>query len=564
MLMTGTQIVVKSLIDHGVDLVFGYPGGTILPLYDELSKNSDKITHILPSHEQGASHAADGYARVTGRVGVCLATSGPGSTNLVTGIATAYMDSSPVVFITANVASALLGTDAFQEVDITGITMPITKHNVLVKDVNDLQQIMYQAFEIAQSGRPGPVLIDIPKDVLLNSTEWIDLIPKTASKADDNKDNTLDDYKSENAKDLASAAAMINNSKKPMILAGGGVIISNASQELVDFAEKIQAPVASSLMGLGGLAASHPLFVGNIGMHGNVVTNTLSAECDLLIAVGTRFNDRIFGSLKDFLPNAKVLHIDIDKAEINKNVFTNQKLIGDAKLALSALTPEINDVNRTSWTSYAKQLKKDTSYQHSSCDELSPPEMMRMLGEKIGENATVVTDVGQHQMWVALHLPFETPKKLVTSGGMGTMGFGLGAAMGAQAGLPDSTTVLVTGDGCFRMNCNELATVSKFDLPVIIVLMNNGTLGMVRQWQTLFYEERYYQTTLDRAPDFVKLAEAYGIDGYCIESMSDFESTLDKVIGSKKPAVLDCRLFIDEKVIPMVAPGTPISEFKLK
>ena len=566
MIRTGTQIIVQSLLDYGVDLVFGYPGATILPLYVEMS-HTDQITHVLTSHEQGATHAADGYARVTGRVGLCIATSGPGSTNLVTGIATAYMDSVPMVIITGNVPCSLLGTDGFQEVDTTGITMPITKHNILVKDVSKLKESMDLAFKLAREGRPGPVLVDVPKDVQTASTEYV---PAPAANPLSESEKALQHrqrvqkYEQENELQLKQAATMIDDAEKPMILIGGGVIRSGATKQLLQLAELLQAPVSSSLMGLGAFPASHPLYVGNVGMHGNVVANTASAACDLFIAIGTRFNDRIFGSLKDFLPEAKVLHIDIDRAEISKNVLAHKNLVGDAGIVMDALLRKVRNIDRSAWLETITALKKENKPVFAPTEALDPPVMMRKLREKIGEDATVVTDVGQHQMWVALHLPFDRPRKLVTSGGMGTMGFGLGAAIGSQMGLPESTTVLVTGDGSFRMNCNELATVSFFKLPIIIVLMNNGTLGMVRQWQTLFYDKRYYQTTLDRGPDFVKLAEAYGIDGHRIESLSDFEKRVEEAVRSRRPVLLDCRIDVDEKVRPMVGPGKPITDFVLK
>lgn len=566
MLRTGTQIMVQSLLDHGVDLVFGYPGGTILPFYDELSHYADRITHVLPSHEQGAAHAADGYARATGRVGVCIATSGPGSTNLVTGIATAYMDSIPLVVITGNVPSSLLGTDSFQEVDTTGITMPITKHNILVKDVTKLRESMDLAFFLAKEGRPGPVLVDVPKDVQTASTEYEPRPEEADDASAPDHSHAVRLYQEENAQSLRQAADMIDGARRPMILIGGGILRSGASAQLLRFAELIKAPVSSSLMGLGAFPASHPLYIGNVGMHGNVVANTLSAECDLFVAIGTRFNDRIFGSLKDFLPSARVLHIDIDRAEISKNVLAHYKLVGDAGVVMDALADLVRDTDRSDWLAEIADLKRQNSngVSEPQGDRLYPPAMMKLLRKIIGNDATVVTDVGQHQMWVALHLPFEKPCTLITSGGMGTMGFGLGAAIGAQMGKPDTTTVLVTGDGCFRMNCNELATVAFYGLPIVIVLMNNGTLGMVRQWQTLFYEKRYFATTLNRGPDFVKLAEAYGLEGHRVETLSQFEKYLSDAVAARKPVVLDCRIEIDEKVRPMVGPGQPITNFVLK
>jgi acetolactate synthase-1/2/3 large subunit len=559
---TGTEIIVQSLLDHGVDLVFGYPGATILPLYVEMS-TGDRLMHVLTSHEQGATHAADGYARVTGRVGVVIATSGPGSTNTVTGIATAYMDSVPLVVITGNVPCSLLGTDSFQEVDTTGVTMPITKHSILVKDVNKLKESMDLAFRVAQEGRPGPVLVDVPKDVQ-TATATFDPAPPVSAPEESDKAALVEKFAKENDPQLDEAAAMINEAKKPMILIGGGVVRSGATAQLLRLAELLQAPVSSSLMGLGAFPASHPLYVGNVGMHGNVVTNTLSGDCDLFIAIGTRFNDRIFGSLKDFLPEAKVLHIDIDRAEISKNVLAHKNLVGDAGVVIDALTGRIGNVDRSAWAARMAELKKENAPVFEKTEALDPPVMMRILREKIGEDATVATDVGQHQMWVALHVPFEKPRRLVTSGGMGTMGFGLGAAIGAQMGLPGNKTLLVTGDGSFRMNCNELATVANYNLPLTIVLMNNGTLGMVRQWQTLFYDKRYYQTTLDRGPDFVKLADAYGVEGHRIDTMSDFESQLEKAVAADRPVLLDCRVDIDAKVRPMVGPGKPITDFVLK
>lgn len=563
MQLTGAQIIAQCLLEQQVEVIFGYPGGTILPTYDALYEVRDKILHVLTSHEQGASHAADGYARATGRVGVCIATSGPGATNLVTGIATAYMDSVPMVVITGNVPLLQIGTDSFQEVDTTGITMPITKHNALVRNVADLADTIRDAFRIAKQGRHGPVLVDVPKDVQNAVTQYTPMSPAPAADTDFAQELTR--YEQENYAALARAAEMIDKAERPMILVGGGVIRSGASEAFRAFARRAGAPVATTLMGLGAFPASDPLFVGNIGMHGSFEANTGCAKCDLFIAVGARFSDRITGNPYAFLPNAKVLHIDVDRSEISKNVIAHRKLVGDARMVLTLLEKRLGSVNRSAWmneiNTLRQQGRQDTPAPQPGA--ISPEKVMRSIRRVIGDSALVTTDVGQHQMWTAVHMPFEKPDTLLTSGGMGTMGYGLGAAMGAQFGQKDNTVVLITGDGCFRMNCNELSTLAHYNLPVVIVLMNNTVLGMVRQWQTLFYNNHYSQTTLDRGPDFVKLAQAYGVEARRVEKPEDFEPAFAAAVAARRPYLLEVMIGKDEMVRPMVGPGQPVTNFLL-
>lgn len=552
MVLTGAQIVIESLVAEGIDTIFGYPGGTILNIYDELYKNSDRIHHILTAHEQGAAHAADGYSRATGRVGVCFATSGPGATNLVTGIATAYMDSIPMVALTCNVGSNLLGRDSFQEIDVSGITMPITKHNYIVKDVTELAQTIKDAFTIASSGRPGPVLIDIPKDVTALKTEYI---PATKPSAEFGKRPPIPKER------YRQAANLIMSCKKPLIIAGGGIISAGASKELLEFATKIDSPVASTLMGTGGFPAENQLYTGMIGMHGTKASNLGSANCDLLICIGARFSDRVISDGRKFARNATILHIDIDPAEIGKNVPTDFELIGDAKTILDNLLLLVEPKSNIEWHNMILRWKSEFPKQDSVDALLNPQFIMEKVHEATNGKAIIVTEVGQHQMWACQFYNYETPRTFVSSGGLGTMGFGTGASIGAQIGMPDKQVISIAGDGSFRMNCNELATISCYKVPVIIVIMNNSTLGMVRQWQTLFYDKRYSETNLDnRGPDFKKLAEAYDIKGYQVSTKEAFESAINEAVRERKPAVIDVKINTDEFVFPMVAPGAAIQD----
>ena len=551
MLLTGAEILIKSLIDEGVDTVFGYPGGSVLNIYDSLYKYKDKIKHYLTCHEQGASHAADGYARSTGKVGVCIATSGPGATDLVTGIATAYMDSVPLVAITGNVPKGLLGKDSFQEVDITGITMPITKHNFIVKDVNELQGIVRQAFYIAREGRPGPVLIDIPKDITINKGEYKSLEPlEVKPKSKHITDEVLNEV-----------STYINRCNKPLIYAGGGVINSEATEELINFAEKLNAPVATTLMCRGAIPSEHRLNTGMIGMHGSNASNILATKCDLIIALGARFSDRVISD-KKFINNAKVIQIDIDPAEVNKNVKVDSFIIGDIKVALQRLMPLIEEKKNEEWLNTIEELKllAITKNNSDNEEELTPRFLFESLSEIDDGSFVIATEVGQHQMWTAQYFNFKTPRTLISSGGLGTMGFGLGAAMGVSVANPNKTVFNIAGDGSFGMNCNEFATAVKYNIPIKVIVINNNALGMVRQWQSLFYEERYSQTTLDRATDFVKLAEAFGGVGFRVEKREDLNSVLKEALKINKPVIIDYVIDRDKKVFPMVAPGAPIHQ----
>jgi len=548
MLLTGAEILIKSLLDEGVETIFGYPGGAVLNIYDELYKYKKQIHHVLTCHEQGASHAADGYARATGKVGVCLATSGPGATNLVTGIATAYMDSVPMVAITGNVAKPLLGKDSFQEVDITGITMPITKHNYIVKDVKDLQNIIREAFYIAQEGRPGPVLIDIPKDITADKTQYTKLIPKEVIRKSE--------YITE--KSLQEAVELISQSKKPFIYAGGGVGISEATQELISFAEKIGAPVSTSLMCMAEFPNDHELYTGMIGMHGTKASNIAATKCDLLITLGARFSDRVISN-QNHIKNAKILQIDVDPAEINKNVKVDTCIVGDLKVALDKLIPLIEEKKNEEWLNTINNLKEEKKLP-SNC-EITPELFFDKLNQLNDGNFIISTEVGQHQMWTAQYFKFKTVRTFITSGGLGTMGYGLGAAIGAQIGMPDKRVFNIAGDGSFGMNCNELVTAVKNRLPLIQVVMNNNCLGMVRQWQNLFYEERYSETTLDRPTDYVKLAEAFGAKAFRITKEEEIDDILRKALASTEgPVLIDYVINSNKKVFPMVAPGAPINQ----
>ena len=562
---TGARIVIECLIEQGVDTVFGYPGGAILNIYDELYKNKNRLRHILTAHEQGASHAADGYARSSGKVGVVMATSGPGATNLVTGIATAYMDSVPIVAITCNVITPLLGKDSFQEIDITGVTMPITKHNFIVRDVRQLADTIREAFFIAKTGRPGPVLIDIPKDVTAASCDYVPAPAPLDSrfvecKASLHRIMTVCDIPDEKIDKLAS---LINASERPFIYAGGGVIISNACEELKALAEKAQIPVSTSLMGKSAFPNTHALSTGMIGMHGTKASNTAVDRCDLLLAIGTRFSDRVIGDPKRFAGRAKIVQIDIDPAEVNKNIAVVDFLVGSIKDALSRLVPLVEKRKASEWNAKIDEWKTEVPRSRKQNGKLSPKSIFEYVNGKVPSDTIITTEVGQHQMWTALFYHFEKPRTFLTSGGLGTMGFGTGAAIGAQFANPDKTVVHFAGDGSFRMNCNELATISHYGLPIIIVVFNNGALGNVRQWQTLFYEKRYSATTLDFAPDFVKLADAYGVAGVRVTSEAEFKKAFDAALASGKPAVIDAAIDKDEMVLPMIPPGKSVDRIMM-
>lgn len=565
MLLNGSQIVIECLIEQGVDTVFGYPGGCILNIYDELYKNSGRIKHILTAHEQGAAHAADGYARATGKVGVCMATSGPGATNLVTGIATAYMDSIPIVAITCNVGKALLGRDSFQEIDITGVTLPITKHNFLVKDVKDLAQTFREAFLIAKSGRPGPVLIDILKDATALNIQYEfepsknpDEIARKALNAVNFKRAVTVPTPAE--EDIKKAAEMINASERPIIYAGGGVKISGAEEELLKFAEKASIPVSESLMGRDCFPSSHPLCTWMVGMHGTYASNMGITESDLVIAIGSRFSDRVYGDASKFAERAKILHIDIDPAEINKNINTDASVVGDVKDVLTKLIPLVNKKEHKEWLNQINEWKKTypSCYDKQPKDSINPKFICEHIHNVVGDDCFITTEVGQHQMWTAQFYPFGKKRRFVTSGGLGTMGYGTGAAIGISLSKTGSRVVHIAGDGSFRMNCNELATISHYNLPIVIVVVNNNALGNVRMWQRLFYGKRFSQTTLDFGPDWVKLADSYGIKGYKATNANEFAKVFDEAFKSGKPAVIDAKVDKDEMVLPMVPGGKPI------
>ena len=547
--LTGAEIVVECLKEQGVDTVFGYPGGAILNIYDALYQHQDEITHILTSHEQGASHAADGYARATGRVGVCLATSGPGATNLVTGIATAYMDSVPVVAITCNVTNSLLGKDSFQEIDITGVTMPITKYNFIVKDVNRLATVIRRAFSIAQTGRPGPVLVDITKDVTAAPCEYEKQVPEEIVRQSD----TITEQ------DMDRAVEMIRKASKPFIFVGGGAVLANASDELRAFAHKIQAPVADSLMGKGAFDGADELYTGMVGMHGTKTSNFGITEADLLIVVGARFSDRVTGNASKFAKNAKILQLDIDPAEINKNIKVDASIIGDVKVILRKLNARLDPVNHDEWIAHIERMKDMYPLRYDK-NLLTGPFIVQTINEVTGGDAVIVTEVGQHQMWAAQYYQYRQPRTLLTSGGLGTMGYGLGAAIGAKMGCRDKTVINIAGDGCFRMNMNEIATATRYNIPVVEVIVNNHVLGMVRQWQTLFYGKRYSQTILNDSVDFVKIAEAMGAKAYRVTQKEELEPVLREAISLNIPVVIDCQISCDDKVFPMVSPGAPIAD----
>ena len=549
MKLNGSEIIVECLKEQNVDTIFGYPGGAILNVYDALYKHSDEITHILTSHEQGASHAADGYARATGKVGVCFATSGPGATNLVTGIATAYMDSIPVVAITCNVTVPLLGKDSFQEIDIAGVTMPITKHNFIVKDVTKLADVIRAAFRIAKEGRPGPVLIDVTKDVTAAECDYIKETPKTIERQ-------TDTIKEE---DVERAVEMIKASKRPYVFVGGGVIASDASDELARFVKKIDAPVADSLMGKGAFDGTDPHYTGMLGMHGTKTSNFGVSECDLLIAIGARFSDRVTGNANKFAKNAKILHFDIDAAEINKNIHSDASVVGDALEILKRVNAKLEQQDRHEWLEHIHDYEKQYPMAYRK-DCLDGPLIMEKIYELTKGEAIISTDVGQHQMWAAQHYKYKKPRTLLTSGGLGTMGYGLGAAIGAKVGCKDKTVINIAGDGCFRMNMNEVATATRYNIPVIEIIFNNHVLGMVRQWQDLFYGKRYSATVLDDCVDFVKVSEGMGAKGYRVQTIEEFEAALKDAMALNIPCVIDCLIDREDKVFPMVSPGAAISE----
>ena len=549
MQLTGSQIIIECLKEQKVDTVFGYPGGAILNVYDELYKHSDEIKHILTSHEQGAAHAADGYARATGKVGVCLATSGPGATNLVTGIATAYMDSVPMVAITCNVGVPLLGKDSFQEIDIVGVTLPITKHNYIVKDITRLADTIRDAFRIAKTGRPGPVLIDIPKDVTAQKTEYY--VAKPAIIEPVKKDITPDA--------VDAAVRMIEEAEKPCIGVGGGAVISEAHEELAEFVEKVDAPVADSLMGKGAYDGRKDNYTGMLGMHGTKASNFGVMECDLLIVVGARFSDRVTGNTKNFAPKAKILQFDIDPAEINKNIRVDACVIGDVREILKAVNINLKSQKHTEWVKNVEERKAEYPLKYNH-DILTGPYVVEKLYEVTDGKAIITTEVGQNQMWAAQYYKYSEPRTLLTSGGLGTMGYGLGACIGAKVGCKDKVVINVAGDGCFRMNMNELATATRYNIPIIEVIINNHVLGMVRQWQTLYYGERYSYTVLDDAVDYVKVAEAMGAKGFRVTKKEELEPALREAIKLNIPCVIDCQIEKDDKVMPMVSPGASLAE----
>ena len=548
MQLTGSQILIECLKEQGVDTVFGYPGGAILNVYDELYKHSDEIKHILTSHEQGASHAADGYARATGKVGVCFATSGPGATNLVTGIATAYMDSVPVVAITCNVGVPLLGKDSFQEIDIVGVTLPITKHNFIVKDVNKLADVIRNAFRIAKEGRPGPVLIDIPKDVTAKMADYeykTPVVPEVNKNIDSNE--------------IAEAIDMIKKARKPFVFVGGGSIISGASAEIAEFVEKVDAPVCDTLMGKGAFDGTSERYTGMLGMHGTKTSNFGVMECDLLIVLGARFSDRVTGDTSKFASNARILQIDIDPAEINKNIKVDMSIVGDIKVVLEAINAKLDKENHKEWMNHIYEMKKEYPLKYNK-DILTGPYLMEKIFEVTDGNAIITTEVGQHQMWAAQYYKYKEPRTFLSSGGLGTMGYGLGACIGAKLGCKDKIVINIAGDGCFRMNMNEVATATRYNIPIIEIIVNNHVLGMVRQWQTLYYGQRYSYTVLEDQVDYVKVAEGLGAKAYRVETKEDFDAALKDAIAMNIPCVLDCHIEKDDKVFPMVSPGASLME----
>lgn len=549
MQLNGSQIIIECLLEQGVDTIFGYPGGAILNVYDELYRYQDRIRHVLTSHEQGASHAADGYARATGRVGVCMATSGPGATNLVTGIATAYMDSVPMVAITCNVALSLLGKDSFQEVDIAGITMPITKHSFIVKDVNNLAGAMRRAFKIAQSGRPGPVLVDVTKDVTAALTDFAPQTPEIIQR----KVDTI------SQDDIDAVLKVIRESDKPMIFAGGGTVISGADAELKEFVRKVDAPVTDSLMGKGAFDGNDPYYTGMLGMHGTKTANRSVTECDLLLVLGSRFSDRVIGNAEKFASRAKIVQIDIDPVEINKNIQIDYSIVGDLKSILEILNKKLEQQYHKEWIDKVMARKEALPMNYNQ-EVLTGPYVIERISELTENEAIITTDVGQHQMWAAQYYKYRRPRQLLTSGGMGTMGYGLGACIGAKIGMPEKTVINIAGDGCFRMNMNEIATAARYHVPIIQVVFNNHALGMVRQWQTLFYGKRYSSTILEDKMDFCRVSEAMGARAIRVTKKEEVDDAIKEALAAGEPVVIEVVIPQDDKVWPMVAPGAAIEE----
>ena len=549
MQLTGSQIIMECLLEQGVDTVFGYPGGTILNVYDELYRYRDRINHILTSHEQGAAHAADGYARATGKVGVCMATSGPGATNLVTGIATAYMDSVPMVAITCNVVVPMLGKDSFQEVDIAGVTMPITKHSFIVKDITKLAETIRRAFKIAQTGRPGPVLVDITKDVTAAKADFKPVVPEEIVR----KTDTIRE------EDIESAIKAIKKAKKPMIFVGGGAIISEAKEELAEFVKKADSPVCDSLMGKGAFDGTEDYYTGMLGMHGTKTSNLSVTECDLLIALGVRFSDRVTGNAKKFASHAKILHIDVDSAEINKNIRVDYSIVGDLKAVLAILNERLENQYHKEWIDKVLARKAALPMKYPQ-EGVTGPYIIERLNALTKGDAVITTDVGQHQMWAAQYYQYKNPRTFLSSGGMGTMGYGLGACIGAKMGQPDKHVINIAGDGCFRMNMNELATATRYNIPIIQMVFNNHALGMVRQWQTLFYGKRYSNTILEDKVDYVKVAEAMGAKAIRVTKKEEVDGAIEEALKADSPILIEFVIDHDEKVFPMVAPGAPIEE----
>ena len=549
MQLNGSQIIIECLLEQGVDTVFGYPGGAILNVYDELYRYQDKIRHVLTSHEQGAAHAADGYARATGKVGVCMATSGPGATNLVTGIGTAYMDSIPMVAITANVTLPLLGKDSFQEVDIAGVVMPITKHSFIVKDINNLADVMRRAFKIAQTGRPGPVLVDVTKDVTGDVTDFTPVTPAIIQRQVDTIDQN----------DIEDVVKVIKDSKKPVIFVGGGAVTSGAEAELKEFSKKVDAPVTDTLMGKGAFDATDPYYIGMLGMHGTKNANLSVTECDLLLVLGARFSDRVTGNASKFASNAKIVHIDIDPAEINKNIVVDYSIIGDLKSVLEILNKKLEQNYHKEWIDKVMARKEALPMTYNQ-EILTGPYVVERVSELTDNDAIISTDVGQHQMWAAQYYKFRRPRQLLTSGGMGTMGYGLGACIGAKVGMPDKTVINMAGDGCFRMNMNEMATATRYNIPIIQIVFNNHALGMVRQWQTLFYGKRYSQTILEDKVDYCKVAEAMGAKAIRVTKKEEVDDAIKTALEINEPVLIEVVIEQDDKVWPMVAPGAAIEE----
>ncbi len=549
--LSGAEIVLKCLKEQNVDTIFGYPGGAVIPLYDALYDYKDDFLHILTSHEQGAVHGADGYARSTGKVGVCFATSGPGATNTITGIATAYMDSVPIIVFTGQVPQSLLGRDSFQEIDITAVTFPVTKYNYLVKNIEDLAPIIREAFEIAQNGRPGPILIDIPKDIFISKCQYSFKAPKKEKKKEENIDKDK----------LVNCSKLIDTANKPIIYAGGGIIHAQAEKELMDFAQKGQIPVANTLMSLGSFPMEHPLSLGLVGMHGHKETNLAVMDSDLVIAIGARFSDRVIGADKKFAPKAKIIHIDIDSSEIGKNKEVDIPFEGNVKQILRELTNKIAVKDRSAWL---KKIKNNKTQHFKAQSTFTAKNILEMAQQIIGKNTIIVTEVGQHQMWAAQYCKINTSRRFLTSGGLGTMGYGLGAAIGAQIGNPDKKVLHLAGDGCFRMNCNELATVNKYNLPIITLLFNNGSLGMVRQWQELFQEERYSETDLTDDVNYLKLANAYSLKGEKVRTLEELRLALNRAVKSDKATIIECIIDKFSGVYPIVPAGKPINEMIIK